>query len=153
MCTSRRLRKERFRIDGFWVVGLMRAPKRRPQISPLRYAGVAGQRCFSKPCVGTGGQRDCGQRQESSHNEVKAFEESVFGPCTPGRTWGTRPGKGASFFDPTSPPPTHCARRRRFLLRLSRAECSQGLLERGCLHIGGPELMRCQVAAYGCRKI
>jgi hypothetical protein len=22
---------------------------------------------------------------------VKAFEESVFGPCTLGRTWGTRP--------------------------------------------------------------
>src|ERR1700761_9570808 len=25
---------------------------------------------------------------------VKAFEESVFGPCTLGRTGGTRPGKG-----------------------------------------------------------
>src|SRR5216684_4105910 len=31
---------------------------------------------------------------------VKAFEESVFGPCTLGRTWGTRPGKRASFFGP-----------------------------------------------------
>ena len=31
-------------------------------------------------------------------HEVKAFEESVFGPCTLGRTWGTRPGKRALLF-------------------------------------------------------
>jgi hypothetical protein len=35
-------------------------------------------------------------------HEVKAFEESVFGPCTLGRTWGTRPGKRASFVPPTA---------------------------------------------------
>ena len=35
-------------------------------------------------------------------NGVKAFEESVFGPCTLGRTWGTRPGKRASFFAPSN---------------------------------------------------
>jgi hypothetical protein len=28
-------------------------------------------------------------------NGVKAFENTIFGPCTLGRTWGTRPGKRA----------------------------------------------------------
>jgi hypothetical protein len=41
----------------------------------------------------------------------------------------------------------------RFLFSLSRAECSQGLLERGCLHIDSTELMCCQVSAHGFRKI
>ena len=36
-------------------------------------------------------QKDCGQEQESLCNEVKAFEEPIFGPCTLWRTWGTRP--------------------------------------------------------------
>jgi hypothetical protein len=33
---------------------------------------------------------------------AKAFEESVFGPCTLRRTWGTGPGKRVSFFAPTA---------------------------------------------------
>jgi hypothetical protein len=35
--------------------------------------------------------KDCGSEEESLRTGVKAFEESVFGPGTPGRTWGTRP--------------------------------------------------------------
>jgi hypothetical protein len=50
---------------------------------------------------------ESGQWQESSANEVKAFEKSVFGPCTLSRTWGTRPEKRASLFAPTSAPPTY----------------------------------------------
>jgi hypothetical protein len=37
------------------------------------------------------GQKDRGQEEDSSCNGVEAFEKSVFGPCTLGRTWGTRP--------------------------------------------------------------
>jgi hypothetical protein len=39
---------------------------------------------------------------------VKAFENSAFGPCTLGRTWGTRPGDRASFFDLSATPPMAC---------------------------------------------
>jgi hypothetical protein len=42
--------------------------------------------------------------KKSSCNGVKAFEKSVFGPCTLRRTWGTRPEKRASFFAEDQPP-------------------------------------------------
>jgi hypothetical protein len=35
--------------------------------------------------------RACGQGLAPLRIEVKALDESVFGPCTPWRTWGTRP--------------------------------------------------------------
>src|ERR1700749_1249124 len=50
--------------------------------------------------------KDRGQGQENSWHGVKAFEKSVFVPCTLRRTWrrtcGTRPEMGASFFDPVA---------------------------------------------------
>jgi hypothetical protein len=42
--------------------------------------------------------KETGARATAVARGVKTFEESVFGPCTLGRTWGTRPGKRASFF-------------------------------------------------------
>ena len=39
------------------------------------------------------GQKTAAKSKNPRANGVKAFEESVFGPCTLGRTWGTRPGE------------------------------------------------------------
>jgi hypothetical protein len=49
--------------------------------------------------------------KESRMKFVNARKLDRKSGCTLRRTWATRPGKGASFFDPTSSPPTYCTRR------------------------------------------
>ena len=103
-------------LTNFMRLSLMKAAHASVGGAPCRKSGTLGRKRRGAAPSSASDRWAIyrGQGQESSCNKVKAFEKSIFGPCTLWRTWGTRPENRVLFFALTSAPPTNCTRLRRW---------------------------------------